>query len=279
MEKLFGELVSVKTEGGIELPGFLSTSGGRTTRLWVQTHGRGGSFFSGFATFLKPLVKAVQGSGWDFLGVSDTGGGYYRIWDVFESCVDDYAAWLDFARDRGYRQMVLAGHSYGPLKITYYYQQQLPPEVKGLAWLAPTDTYGLWKLQVHDRATEFQQLARRMVDEGQGKRLMPADAYYKPISATSYNSLYGPATKINIFGFTEQNFERSFLRELDLPILVIMGGKDEYNKDLDVSSKLEILKASLQSPTCVEIPGADHVFAGEGKALAREVGSWLKGLG
>ncbi|MDP2860691.1 MAG: hypothetical protein Q8N98_03165, partial [bacterium] len=55
-----GQLVQVKTENNIDLAGFLSKSQSETDKIFIMTHGRGGSFYSGYSSFLPSLVEAVD---------------------------------------------------------------------------------------------------------------------------------------------------------------------------------------------------------------------------
>lgn len=271
-----GKLVSVKTENDIDLAGFLSQSSKKTEKLLIMSHGRGGTFYSGYSSFLPYLVDAAFDSGYDFLGVSDRGSGFFRLYDIFEDCVADYNSWIKFAEDLGYKEIVLGAHSYGPIKISYYYDQLKPDSVKGLFFLDPTDTFGIWKNYIQINDEKYLNLAEKLVSESRGKDLMPNEAYYNPISAQSYLSLYGKGSKIHIFDFQNQNFDFNILKSISIPVFTVLAGTDKNSRDAKAKDKQRILESVLQKPTIKIIKGTDHVFAGKGEDLQEHLASWLK---
>lgn len=274
-ENMFGELVSVRTKDHIDLVGFLSICKSKNNRLFVMTHGRGGNLHSGFTSFLKPLCQSAHQSGYDFLSVSDRGSGFYRIYDEFEKCVIDYSAWVNFCKKRGYEKIVLGGHSYGPLKITHFYSQIKPKEVGGLFYLAPTNTYGIWKKQIGNKAAKYSKLAKELIKEKRGSDLMPKEVYYKPISAKSYHSLYGIQSKIHMFDFHNPNFDYKILKSIGIPVLVVVGDKDKPEFDAAPEEKIEIFNKYVREATCVLIKGGDHVLAGKNRELLFSIRKWL----
>lgn len=275
MSSVRGELVSIKVNG-VDLVGFHSLSGQQTKKIFVMSHGRGSNFHSGFGSFFPHLVNAAHAVGFDFLGVSDSAAGFYRLYDVFESCVDDYSGWICFCQEKGYKEVVLGAHSYGPIKTTYFYNQVKPQSIKGLFNLAPTDTYGIWKNHVGENADKFLELAKRLMGEGNGKDLMPKEAYYNPISAKSYLALYGKESKIHVYDFQDSNFEYLILKDINIPILTIVGSEDKNPLDAAPDVKLKILDSVLKQPTTVMIEGADHVFLNKGEALEEPLKAWLE---
>ena len=276
LQGISGKLVQVKTENNINLAGFLSPCPQKTNKLFIMSHGRGGSFYSGYDCFLPHLVEAAHNSGFDFLGVSDRGSGFYRLYDIFGDCVVDYDSWLKFSEKLGYEKVILGAHSYGPIKITYFYNQIKPNNIKGLFYLAPTDTYGIWKNFVEENSIKFLDLAYEMVKNGDGKNIMPNEAYYNPISAQSYLSLYGVNSKIHVFDFQNPNFDFELLKNINIPVLTILGGEDNNPRDADSELKLSILEKVLKQPTTKIIEGANHVFLNKGNDLKDTLDTWLK---
>lgn len=272
---MFGELVSVKTKDNIDLVGFLSVCKEKNDKLFIMTHGRGGNLHSGFTSFLKTLHKLAHQNGYDFLSVSDRGAGFYRIYDEFEKCVMDYSAWINFCRKRGYKKIILGGHSYGPLKITYFYYEERPKEIKGLFYLGPSDTYGIWKKHVGKKSSKYLMLAQEMVKANKGSDLMPKEAYYNPISAKSYYSLYGPQSKMHLFDFHNPQFDYKILIVIKIPVLVVIGDQDKINFDVVPQEKIRIFNKYLQKVTCRLIKGGNHVLTGKNKELARSIKEWL----
>ena len=40
--------------------------------------------------------------------------------EMFDNCVEDLQAYVDFAKEQGYKKIILGGHSYGCNKVVYY---------------------------------------------------------------------------------------------------------------------------------------------------------------
>jgi pimeloyl-ACP methyl ester carboxylesterase len=271
-----GELVSVNPDSKIDLVGFLCPCPKPTKKVFVMSHGRGGTFYSGYGSFLPHIISSAHKQNFDFLGVSDSGSGFFRIYDIFESCLKDYKSWLKFCEERGYTEIILGSHSYGPIKIAYFYHKIKPKRVIGLFFLAPTDTFGRWKKYVGRKAEKYLKLARQMVTAGKEKDLMPNEAYYNPISAISYLSLYGGESKIHIFDFHDPQFEFKILREIKIPVLTVLGEKDKNPLDAAPETKIKILNSILQNPTSALIEDADHLFTNKGAELEKIIELWLK---
>ena len=115
-----------------------------------------------------------------------------------------------------------------------------------------------------------------MVTAGKEKDLMPNEAYYNPISAISYLSLYGGESKIHIFDFHDPQFEFKILREIKIPVLTVLGEKDKNPLDAAPETKIKILNSILQNPTSALIEDADHLFTNKGAELEKIIELWLK---
>src|SRR6185503_16822800 len=91
------------------------------------------------------------------------GGGY---WGVASDEVRDLAAWIDFADHRGFKQVVLVGHSAGWAAVRSYQAQQ-DPRVVGVVLASGA-------VRAETRPTDTNQLAEatRLMNKGEGDALV-----------------------------------------------------------------------------------------------------------
>ena len=87
--------------------------------------------------------------------------------------------------------------------------------------------------------------AKKLIREKRGNDLMPKEAYYNPISAKSYNSLYGARSKMHLFDFHNPNFDYRILKSIEIPMLVIIGDRDIFKFDVTPQKKIEIFNQRI----------------------------------
>jgi pimeloyl-ACP methyl ester carboxylesterase len=108
------------------------------------------------------------------------GGGY---WGVASEEVRDLAAWIDFAEDRGFKKVVLVGHSAGWAAVRRYQAEKQDQRVVGLALASGA-------VRAETRPTDPDQLAQatRLMADGQGDDLVrdPKRSFPSFISAATF---------------------------------------------------------------------------------------------
>ena len=124
------EFVVAETSDGVSLHGALYVP--ETERphdlALLAYHGTGANFYSPPAGFLAPGV-AARGYAGLTINLRCNGRSYYR--STFEACALDIAAAVALLRERGFRRIVLFGHSLSVTQVVYYLAQQPDPEVCG----------------------------------------------------------------------------------------------------------------------------------------------------
>ena len=158
------------------------------------------------------------------------GGGPNVIRTTLESEMPDFAAWADWLEDNGYDRLVMAGHSWGGIRITRYIVSSEDPRVVGMVYLAPTADAPPWAEKgfgkdAYDRLVAEAEAA---VAAGDGYRVLvdapfvsppPAPPRPRPQMAASFLSHWGPeANTVH----TEQ------IRRVNVPVLSIAGNLDTF---------------------------------------------------
>ena len=144
--------LNVATRRGTVLNGALFLSPGRADTLVIAITGIHGNFYSN--PFYYDIGDALNVAGVDFayaqtrnaFGVIRTQNAITEYEEVigswnerFADTDEDVAAYLDDAERRGYRHIVLAGHSLGANKVIYYLSRHHDPRVEHFILMSPAN--------------------------------------------------------------------------------------------------------------------------------------------
>ena len=87
----------------------------------------------------------------------------------FKYTDEDICAYLDFAENRGYKKIILAGHSLGANKVIYYLSRNHDERVNKFILLRPANlTYMMKNVSSTEKA-----IIRKMVQYGKGDEMLP----------------------------------------------------------------------------------------------------------
>ncbi|MEQ9811947.1 MAG: alpha/beta fold hydrolase [Azospirillaceae bacterium] len=189
-------IVYAETVDGFDLRGALIRPQGASEPadpLLIWIHTRQQSFAD--LEYVR-IGRLLAGRGFHFLTVDTRGhdfGAWYRTpdgprlqgsaWERFSDCVNDIDAWIEAARELGYRSVVLIGHGFGGAKSLHFQAQRQLPQVAAVV-LASSGS------SVRDKLpADLSDLAQRMVAEGRGLDLLPwgtGENYASSVSAEYY---------------------------------------------------------------------------------------------
>ena len=201
------------------------------------------------------------------------GGGY---WGVASEEVRDLAAWIDFAEDRGFKKVVLVGHSAGWAAVRRYQAEKQDQRVVGMALASGA-------VRAETRPTDPDQLAQatRLMADGQGDDLVRDPKRFFPslISAATFMDIAStPPQFKDFFGVQTPN---AAVTQIRCPLLAFFGTKGDVGTEAD----LELLKSSIQrqssGPSRVQtvmIQNADHMYSGEEAQVAQTIATWADTL-
>lgn len=142
------ELVRINSIDGIEQPGVLSTPNVNTDKVVIHVHGLNGNFYEN--RFLDILAKTYIDKNYAFLTFNNRGRDFITellkgdeptiiggSLERFKDCILDIDGVVNWVKERGYREIILEGHSYGCNKVLYYYNQKKDENIKKIVLLAP----------------------------------------------------------------------------------------------------------------------------------------------
>lgn len=277
-------LVRIPTRDGVWLDGLFTEPRGRRGTALIWVHGLGSVFSSG-QPLTRELSTRLNAAGIGYFKFNNRGhdvvAGRGRLmagaaFERFRHSVHDIRAMVAFVRRRGYRRIVLAGHSTGANKVLFYAARAGDRRVGGIVLLGP----------VSDRAAEARRLGLRELDRrvAAAERLARRDPQalvprgWGFWSAQRYLSLYRGGGDEDVFQYHRPNARWTALRAVRLPLAAILGARDEY-LDRPASDVIDAFRAnavSARSFAGVVVPRARHGFQGQERELADLLVHWIR---
>jgi alpha-beta hydrolase superfamily lysophospholipase len=285
-----GDLITFHASDGIELQGFLVKSKRRTGKIIVSIHGLTGSFFR--SATQKRMIPHYADGGYDYFSINTRGHGtlspMYRVrgkkvkWmeigtalERFEDCVKDLKGVVSLLKAKGYRKIILQGHSTGCQKATYYMYKTGDRRISAVVLLAPADDYNTGKKQLKGKWKKAVSIAKKMV-KAKSRELMPSRAIIgKRLTAWRFLSTNDLSNvEARLFNYEAKTLKE--FRSMTLPVMAVFGSKEQY-RTKNVRIYLKMLEKQTRSKNflAVEIPGANHDFRMHEAETAQAVVEWL----
>ncbi len=203
------------------------------------------------------------------------GGGY---WGVASEQVRDVAAWIDFAGDRGLKEVVLVGHSAGWAAVTQYQAEKQDRRVVGVVVASGSVNPGTGP-------TDPDQIAQatRMMADGRPDDLVrdPKRSFPSFISAATMLDIVNSPPELKDFFGTKTETRNPGVTRVRCPLLAFFGTRGDVGSQAD----LELLKSSIRrqssGPSRVDtvmIENADHMYTGEEAQVAQVIAKWADSL-
>lgn len=205
---------------------------------------------------------------------------------LFEDIVIDINTGLDFLEARGMQEFILAGHSMGSIRITYYQASTQDPRVKALVHFAPTadmagldgaagglsPDYGAKVSEAQTAVAAGRPSLSAGFDSNPDTALVP-DTIIDLVggylyTAEAFLSHWGPEAKTN---------NSDWMPKVTAPILMMAGTYDTAVPP----GRMEQLKAlAVNSPKVDHItyPDVNHFFEGVWDQSTNDMVTWLTGL-
>ena len=195
------EIIRVKTPRGIELKGAMWGSD-RMNTVVIMMSGICSNVFqndlliSTGGLLNKNNIAFIAGHAMDAfscIAYSDFSTGKQKytgvVYDDFSLVYEDVEAYVKFARDLGFKNIILAGHSLGSNKIIHYLGNTSDNFVDYFIVSAPVDL-AHW-FEVMPNVKECIELAKKFVDENRGTEILPyLFGGFSPMSAETVLSFY-----------------------------------------------------------------------------------------
>lgn len=282
------DLLRVTAADGLLLDGALQEPQGSPTverpiDACLLLHGTGSSFYG--STLLEGLAAILGGwgvavlrantRGHDGISVAVLANGGRRLqgaaYEIVDDCRHDVAAWLALLADRGYRKVLVLGHSLGAVKALYALAHECPTNAWGVVAISPPRLAYSWFCQSAERETFLADCARAQaaVEASEGQRLLEVKFPLSyAISAAGYLDKYGPAERYNVLKFTAR---------VPRPVLVTYGGAElAHPAFCRMPEELQAIPPEASALRVCVVPGADHLYSSQHGELAEQIDFWLR---
>ncbi len=202
----------------------------------------------------------------------------------FEESAFDIKAGLDFLEMRGMEDLILAGHSLGSIRITYYQTSTHDPRVKAHVHFAPTsDMYGELPLQflpLDDLTKE----ASTAIGRGAGRPKDPLDpGRVKGLEPDvwihlSEGDFYSPESFMSFWSPLAKTKNSDWFPHIDVAILMLAGSNDIMVPE----GRLKFLAERATASPRVDYfryEGANHFFEKFHDQSVEDMVNWLNDIG
>ena len=277
-------LVRIQTRDGVPLDGVMAEPRRRREVALVWVHGLGSVFSSG-QPLIRELSARLTGADLGYFKFNTRGhdvvarGGRRLAGAAFErfgQSVTDLRAMVDFVRRRGFRRVILAGHSTGANKVLHYVARARDRRVAALALLGPVSDIAGEQKRIGARELKRRVAAAARLTRRDPQALVPrAWGFW---SARRYVSLFRPGEDEDVFQYYRANARWSALRGVRVPLAAIIGSRDEY-LDRPAAALIDAFRKNATGTRAFTgeiVTGAGHSFVGDERALADLVVRWAK---
>jgi len=227
----------------------------------------------------SPLAHALTDSGYAFL-LSNMRAAYNNPYAEYSDAVKDIAAFVAYAKSKGYARIAILGISLGGPRMAQYVAERNDPAVKAVAFIASIPSPYL-EFQVRGSEAEKHRLeemlkrARELVAQGKGQEPVGFENWFP-----GGVSFMGTAkAMIGFFGAPTDPGTPSSIKygpKISVPALVIHGDKDELSLPPNAQTIYDSLTTSPQRDL-IWVKGASH-FLTPGplaESYARPIADWL----
>lgn len=279
------ELVRMNSTDGIEQPGILYSPDEMTSKIVIHVHGLNGNFYEN--RFLDILAKTYTDKNYSFLTFNNRGTGcitelhqgdkYIVVGgslEHFQDCVLDIEGVVNWAKEKGYQDIILEGHSYGCNKVLYYYDKVKEESIKKIVLLAPCDIPSECKKFLSEE--EYQKLkeeSTRLVNEGRETELIDFSVMANgKIAAGTYYSDFLPGGENDFIRYVDGKEGKSeVLNDINIPVLVVFGDIDECVLIAPIDDVKSYLSNNIKECHIQIIEGANHSFIGKFEELEKVI--------
>jgi pimeloyl-ACP methyl ester carboxylesterase len=273
------DLILVEAEDKVALNGLLwePQKAGDSLVLMVPGGTTGAALYP--AHDYSPLANALTDNGYAFL-LGNMRASYNNPFAEYSDAVKDIAAFVAYAKSKGYARIAILGISLGGPRMAQYVAERNDPAVKAVGFIASIPSPYL-EFQVRSSEADKQRLedtlrhARELVAQGKGQEPVGFENWFP-----GGVSIMGTAKAlISFFGAPSDSSAPSSIKygpNIKVPALVIHGEKDELALPPNAQKIYDSLTASPQRDL-VWVKGASHYLTPGplAESYARLTVDWL----
>lgn len=277
------KLVRINSVDGIELIGILYTPDTTTNKVIIHVHGLSGNFYEN--RFLDKLAQTYVNKGYSFLTFNNRGKDYitemlkgneYVIlgscYELFEDCILDIDGVINWIKEKGYKEIILEGHSYGCNKVIYYYYNKKQENINNIILLAPCDIPTEIENYTGNKYKEYIKKSKKLIESNKENELIDFNVFANgKISAKTFYTDFIYNSSCDIFRYREKNTKNEILNSIDIPILIIFGDRDDCVLTQTKETVINYLKNNIRNCKIRIIKDANHAYEDKENELEKVV--------
>lgn len=254
----------------------------------IHLHGMQGNFFQN--SFVQQMLSDYPGNGLAFMTVEQRGAEAVRIFprndemvkmgnafELFEDCLKDIQAWIDFAVEQGYENIVLQGHSLATMKIAYYIAEK-EHRVDAAVLISPSDMRGLAVEDIEGHG-ELMDRARRLEENGKEDEIVVEDLWgWGYLSAKTFINFFGEDTNTSVFNYLRPEEGFKTVESIDVPVMAFLGTEDD-GIVTDAYESMDLLEKHVEPRFEGRVlEGAEHDYHGFEEKLVEEITGFVESV-
>ncbi len=191
--------------------------------------------------------------------------------DDFDKVYEDVESYVKYAKDLGFKNIILAGHSLGSNKIIHYLGNTEDNYIDYFIVTSPVDLMHWWNVMPNiDKCFE---MAKQWVEEGRGDDILPfMFGGFSPMSAKTVVGFCNADNLKNCPVISKQG-ETLSLYNIKPNGTFLIGSKDSVTGD-SPKGFIETLNSWTKNPELnrvIEIEGGSHIFYGKHDEYAKKI--------
>ena len=290
------ETIFLKAQDGVILNGIIYKSTNKTSKIIISVHGMATNCIkkrdekiAEKANKIDIDFLAFNNRGHDIINYikkedkekSELAGTAYE--EISESYEDIIGA-INYATERGYKEIYIMGHSLGCTKTIYTYNKlieennkEILDQIKGIILLSLVDIPLAFQIYLKENFPAMVTYAKNMKIENMLKQLMPVESFIHPISVKTFLRYAIENKDIDFARFSDESYNYEKLNNIKVPLFMRWGN----NKELIIQKADELCKTLKEKIKNDKldigyIEGADHSYTNKEEILANEIEQFLK---
>lgn len=196
------------------------------------------------------------------------------MYEIFEDCIYDIDLAIETAKEKGYKRIILLGHSYGCNKVIYYYYKK-HPNILGVILASAPDMVSSHLSAQSDDYKELLEEAKKNIDNDEPTKLLHKmiEDYMYMSSQTYYNWFNENSNLNNLPVITNPEHWEQF-ETIDVPILTFSGANEQ-----DFYLHLDLLKEKSLNCNKFEyrvIENTGHTYRNKEIEVGNLILNWIK---
>lgn len=182
------------------------------------------------------------------------------VTDDFSMSYEDVESYVKYAKDLGFKKIILAGHSLGSNRVIHYLANTADNYVNNFIISAPVDLRHFFNI-IPDKEI-YLETAQKFVDEGRGKDILPfAFMGFSPMTANTLLAFYNAENLKNCPVISDDGETRS-LSQMKVNGAFIIGACDSMtNKNAEgFIRKINSYCKNPKKNRIVVVPNASHIY-------------------